>query len=118
MKVCENFYSSTSDPCKICVPVNDLSLEQVVVLSQPMKQWTIEKVASELKKILDPVIVTKFVEQQIDGRSLGLLTTDLLMTHMGLALGPALKVVDFVQSMRKLQESQQASVGAGEARVP
>ncbi|VDM56786.1 unnamed protein product [Angiostrongylus costaricensis] len=90
----------------------------VVVLSQPMKQWTIEKVASELKKILDPVIVTKFVEQQIDGRSLGLLTTDLLMTHMGLALGPALKVVDFVQSMRKLQERQQTSAGASEARVP
>ncbi|VDM71208.1 unnamed protein product [Strongylus vulgaris] len=92
MKVCENFYSSSPDPCTSCSPGNDMSVEQVVALSPPMKHWTIDKVASELRKLLDESAVAKFVEQQIDGRSLGLLTTELLMSHMGLALGPALKV--------------------------
>ncbi|KJH50364.1 hypothetical protein DICVIV_03492 [Dictyocaulus viviparus] len=114
MKVCENFYSSTSDPCKNCMSGNDLSLEQIVASSQPIRHWTIEKVANELRKLLEPAVVLKFVEQQIDGRSLGLLTTDLLMTHMGLALGPALKVVDFVNSVRKAQEGQQLCSGSGE----
>ncbi|KAJ1360185.1 hypothetical protein KIN20_019100 [Parelaphostrongylus tenuis] len=90
----------------------------VVASSQPMKEWTIDKVASELRKLLDPATATKFVEQQIDGRSLGLLTKDLLMTHMGLALETALKVVDFVQSVRKVQERQHSSNGTGEAHVP
>ncbi|KAJ1365405.1 hypothetical protein KIN20_025695 [Parelaphostrongylus tenuis] len=117
MKVCENFYSSNGEPCRNCGNANDLSIEQVVASSQPMKQWTSDKVANELRKVLDPATATKFVEQQIDGRSLGLLTTDLLMSHIGLALGPALKVVDFVQSVRKVQERQHSSNGTGEAHV-
>ncbi|EYC06286.1 hypothetical protein Y032_0077g1125 [Ancylostoma ceylanicum] len=108
MKICENFYSSTPDPCTICAPGNDLSMEQVVALSLPMKQWSIDKVATELRKLLGEAVVAKFVEQQIDGRSLGLLTTELLMSHMGLALGPALKVIDFVSSVRKAQEQQRS----------
>ncbi|KAK6021246.1 hypothetical protein OSTOST_13083 [Ostertagia ostertagi] len=92
LKICENFYSSTGEPCASCAPANDVSVEQIVAFSPPMKQWSIEKVANELSKLLDETIVSKFVEQQIDGRSLGLLTTELLMNYMGLALGPALKV--------------------------
>ncbi|VDM80260.1 unnamed protein product, partial [Strongylus vulgaris] len=79
MKVCENFYSSSPDPCTSCSPGNDMSVEQVL----------------------------RF--QQIDGRSLGLLTTELLMSHMGLALGPALKVIDFVSSIKKAQEYQRTA---------
>ncbi|KAJ1365632.1 hypothetical protein KIN20_026021 [Parelaphostrongylus tenuis] len=90
----------------------------VLASSQPVKQWTIDKVTSELRKLLDPASVAKFVEHQLDGRSLGLLTTDLLMTHIGLALRPALKVVDFVQSVRKVQERQRSSNGTSEAHVP
>ncbi|PIO71776.1 hypothetical protein TELCIR_06314 [Teladorsagia circumcincta] len=88
----------------------------VVAFSPPMKQWSIEKVASELSKLLDETIVSKFVEQQIDGRSLGLLTTELLMNYMGLALGPALKVIDFVESVRQAQERQRS--GAAEVQAP
>lgn len=109
LKICENFYSSTGDPCPVCQPMSDVNVDQVVAFSSPIKQWTIEKVAKELRKILDEAAVAKFVEQQIDGRSLGLLTTELLMNYMGLALGPALKVIDFVESVRKAQESQKLS---------
>ncbi|WKY01653.1 hypothetical protein Q1695_015568 [Nippostrongylus brasiliensis] len=109
MKVCENFYSSTGDPCPNCDAGSDLNVDQIVASSLPLKQWTIEKVAFELRKILDETAVSKFVEQQIDGRSLGLLTTELLMNYMGLALGPALKVIDFVESVRKKQENQRSS---------
>ncbi|XGW14688.1 hypothetical protein V3C99_000733 [Haemonchus contortus] len=116
LKVCENFYSSTGEPCTTCIPTNDMSVEQIVAFSPPMKQWSIEKVASELGKLLDETIVSKFVEQQIDGRSLGLLTTELLMNYMGLALGPALKVIDFVESVRKAQERQRSS--AVEVQAP
>ncbi|KAK6745308.1 hypothetical protein RB195_011810 [Necator americanus] len=108
MKICENFYSSSPDPCPNCAPGNDMSIEQVVATSPPIKHWTIHKVATELRKLLDETMVTKFVEQQIDGRSLGLLTTELLMSHMGLTLGPALKVIDFVSSVRKAQEHQRS----------
>ncbi|KHJ93082.1 hypothetical protein OESDEN_07013 [Oesophagostomum dentatum] len=63
MKVCENFYSSSPDPCLLCTPGNDLSIEMIVATSPPMKQWTIEKVAGELRKLLDETAVAKFVEQ-------------------------------------------------------
>ncbi|KAK6011013.1 hypothetical protein OSTOST_23913, partial [Ostertagia ostertagi] len=116
LKICENFYSSTGEPCASCAPANDVSVEQIMALYAPMKQWSIEKVANELSKLLDETIVSKFVEQQIDGRSLGLLTTELLMNYMGLALGPALKVIDFVDSVRQAQERQRS--GAAEVQAP
>lgn len=34
-----------------------------MAFSSPIKQWTIEKVAKELRKILDEAAVAKFVEQ-------------------------------------------------------
>ncbi|KAJ1374743.1 hypothetical protein KIN20_037503 [Parelaphostrongylus tenuis] len=112
MEVSEDVYSySTASEPENGVDANDLNTGQVAP-SQPMKQWTVEVVASEMSKLLDSAIAAKFVEQQIDGRSLGLLTTDLLVTHMGLALGQALKVVDFVKSVQSLQKRQQSSDGA------
>ncbi|KAJ1356167.1 hypothetical protein KIN20_013831 [Parelaphostrongylus tenuis] len=50
----------------------------------------IDKMTSELRKLLDPAAATKFVEQ----------------------------VVDFVQSVRKVQERQHSSNGTSEAHVP
>lgn len=35
----------------------------VVALSLPMKQWSIDKVATELCKLLGEAVVAKFVEQ-------------------------------------------------------
>ncbi|KAJ1356166.1 hypothetical protein KIN20_013830 [Parelaphostrongylus tenuis] len=90
----------------------------VVASSQPTKQWTTDKVTSELCKLLDPATATKFVEQQIYGRSLGLLTSDLLMTHIRPVLGQPLKVVDFVQSVRKIEERQHSCNATSEAHVP
>ncbi|KHJ90738.1 hypothetical protein OESDEN_09408 [Oesophagostomum dentatum] len=63
----------------------------VALTSLPLKQWTTNKVAEELRKFLDEQTVMKFVREQIDGWSLELLTVELLLSYMGIALGPALK---------------------------
>uniref|UniRef100_A0A1I7XBI1 U6 snRNA-associated Sm-like protein LSm4 n=1 Tax=Heterorhabditis bacteriophora TaxID=37862 RepID=A0A1I7XBI1_HETBA len=111
MGTCENFYSSTPDPCQICTdrtkegpqrelagpshnrqPCRTNKSIKTSILDKPISSWSIDKVASELRNIFDESIVDKFVTNQIDGRALLLLKPELLMKHMDMAFGPALKL--------------------------
>jgi hypothetical protein len=42
-----------------------------------------------------------YLFQEIDGKALLLLTTDTLMRHMGLKLGPSLKIIYSIEKFKK-----------------
>ena len=42
-----------------------------------------------------------FKSQEIDGKALVLLTTDILMKYMGFKLGPALKLNNYIEKLRR-----------------
>ncbi len=45
--------------------------------------------------------VDTFKSQEIDGKALVLLTTDILMKYMGFKLGPALKLNNYIEKLRR-----------------
>ncbi|CAJ0957727.1 unnamed protein product, partial [Mesorhabditis belari] len=70
------------------------------ISSQPFAQWTMERVEEELSKKFEPAVVEKFKNSQIDGRALALLQTESIIKHMGIPLGPALRIIDFIETLR------------------
>ncbi|CAF3053354.1 unnamed protein product [Rotaria sp. Silwood2] len=46
-------------------------------------------------------LASRFLQEEIDGKALLLLTTDTLMRHMGLKLGPSLKIVHHIEKLKK-----------------
>ncbi len=42
-----------------------------------------------------------FKNQEIDGKALVLLTTEILMKYMGFKLGPALKLNNYIEKLRR-----------------
>lgn len=44
--------------------------------------------------------VTFFSQQEIDGKALLLLNSDMMMKYMGLKLGPALKICNLINKIR------------------
>ncbi len=83
-----------------------------------LEHWSVDDVADSLLSIADASISYKFRNnvsfliylhfynyhylQQIDGKALLLLTTDLMMKHMDLAFGPALKIMAHVENLKHL----------------
>ncbi|CAF0921739.1 unnamed protein product [Adineta steineri] len=45
-------------------------------------------------------LATRFLQEEIDGKALLLLTTDTLMRHMGLKLGPSLKIINHIEKLK------------------
>jgi len=67
------------------------------------ERFTPSEVADFIRKI-DPTfenLATRFFQEEIDGKALLLLNTDTLMRHMGLKLGPSLKIVHHIEQLRK-----------------
>lgn len=46
----------------------------------------------------------KFRDNEIDGKALLLLKRDLVLSHMGFKLGPAVKLLDVIDELRIVQE--------------
>lgn len=44
-----------------------------------------------------------FTEHEIDGKAFILLTTDMMINHMGLKIGPVLKINDFIEQVKRLK---------------
>ncbi|CAF1328083.1 unnamed protein product, partial [Adineta steineri] len=45
-------------------------------------------------------LASRFLQEEIDGKALLLLTTDTLMRHMGLKLGPSLKIIHHIEKLK------------------
>ncbi|CAF3520013.1 unnamed protein product [Rotaria sp. Silwood1] len=71
--------------------------------SRHYERFTPSEVASFVRGI-DPSfdsLASRFLQEEIDGKALLLLTTDTLMRHMGLKLGPSLKIVHHIEQLKK-----------------
>ncbi|CAF1020071.1 unnamed protein product [Rotaria sordida] len=71
--------------------------------SRHIERFTPSEVAAFVRGI-DPSfdsLASRFLQEEIDGKALLLLTTDTLMRHMGLKLGPSLKIVHHIEQLKK-----------------
>ncbi|CAF3710875.1 unnamed protein product [Rotaria socialis] len=71
--------------------------------SRDYETFTPGEVATFVRSI-DPSfdsLASRFLQEEIDGKALLLLTTDTLMRHMGLKLGPSLKIVHHIEQLKK-----------------
>ncbi|CAF4715824.1 unnamed protein product, partial [Rotaria sp. Silwood1] len=73
------------------------------VIPRRPERFTPSDVAAFVRGI-DPSfdsLASRFLQEEIDGKALLLLTTDTLMRHMGLKLGPSLKIVHHIEKLKK-----------------
>ena len=74
-------------------------------LPKDFNEWTIEQVIGHVS-LMDPSLepwVEMFKTHEIDGKALGLLSSDMMMKYMQMKLGPALKIsniVDMIQGKK------------------
>lgn len=67
-------------------------------------EWSVEQVIAFISQLNDNYFasyVDIFRTQEIDGKALVLLTTDILMKYMGFKLGPALKLNNHLEKLRQ-----------------
>lgn len=93
--------SATIEPCENGITIATVIAEPAIMVHK----WTVSEVCEFIKGLQScSDIAEEFENQEIDGQALLLLTPDNLVTHMGLKLGPALKILD---NVRKLQPATQ-----------
>ncbi|UJR16455.1 hypothetical protein I4U23_003357 [Adineta vaga] len=77
-------------------------------LTYDIIQKTPDDVATFIRSI-DPKfdsLASRFLQEEIDGKALVLLTTDTLMKHMGLKLGPSLQIIYHIEKLKAMILSQ------------
>lgn len=70
----------------------------------PITDWNIEQVVFYISQLSDNYFSSyteRFRHHEIDGKALVLLTTDILMKYMGFKLGPALKLNNYLDKLRR-----------------
>ncbi|KXJ23692.1 polycomb protein SCMH1 [Exaiptasia diaphana] len=78
---------------------NDVSSNQVCSTS-PVKTWSVDEVIKYIESTELADHVTLFRVHEIDGRALLLLNRDMIMSYMGLKLGPAIKLLSIVDDLK------------------
>lgn len=70
--------------------------------SKPVKELTVADVLDLLKVDESLSKISKIFENhEIDGKALLLLTTDMMINHMGLKIGPVLKINDLIDRLKR-----------------
>jgi hypothetical protein len=96
-----------------------------LAMTKRVMAWTVADVVRELREVEDETVLNAVQQhvgvdfnekfcifsnckllQAIDGKALFLLTTDLMVKYMGLRLGPALKVVEWVEKFKAKMKRQ------------
>ncbi|KAL5009834.1 hypothetical protein ScPMuIL_012139 [Solemya velum] len=65
-------------------------------------EWTIDEVIQHISEA-DPALIPHtelFKKQEIDGKALLLLNSEMMMKYMGLKLGPVLKLCNIVEKLK------------------
>lgn len=87
------------------------------IADRPICNWSVEEVSEFIKNLPGcQDYVEDFVQQEIDGQALLLLKENHLVHAMGMKLGPALKIVAKVDSMKEVNAAA-ANDAAKEASV-
>lgn len=82
-----------------------------------MMKWSVAQVCDFIKNLPGCTdYADDFALQEIDGQALLLLKENHLVSAMGMKLGPALKIVNKIESMRVSKESEQQGEGSGDVQ--
>lgn len=83
-----------------------------------MMKWSVAQVCDFIKNLPGCTdYADDFALQEIDGQALLLLKENHLVSAMGMKLGPALKIVNKIESMRVSKEGDQASEGGNDSQT-
>ncbi|OAF66167.1 hypothetical protein A3Q56_06113 [Intoshia linei] len=92
-------------PIKKSPKLKDVNIKKLKKPAKPKKppiNWTINNVCDFVKNLSGcSQYVDKFLEEEIDGNSLLLLTQDHLVNGMNIKLGPALKIIKSIGILKK-----------------
>ncbi|KAH8266761.1 hypothetical protein KR026_009184 [Drosophila bipectinata] len=84
----------------------------------PISSWTVDEVSNFIRELTGcQDYVDDFIQQEIDGQALLLLKENHLVSAMGMKLGPALKIVAKVESMKEVPPPPAGEAGGKEAGV-
>lgn len=94
----------------------DSNVESQSIEEHVMMKWSVSQVCDFIKNLPGCTDYAEdFALQEIDGQALLLLKENHLVSAMGMKLGPALKIVNKIESMRVSQETdQQNSEGSSD----
>uniref|UniRef100_A0A0M3HVK2 SLED domain-containing protein n=1 Tax=Ascaris lumbricoides TaxID=6252 RepID=A0A0M3HVK2_ASCLU len=128
LDVCPNLITQSPAPCSKCSsPGDDVIFNDIVGDTPPLfpgrisesgdsedsedravhssdsmlASWSVARVSGEVEATFGSVVAAKFTQNQIDGKALMLLTTELLIRHLEMPFGPALKMMSFVESLKR-----------------
>lgn len=86
----------------------DQSLEPKVAggktIAEPPKTWSISKLLEFIKDTDVSQCAASLEDNEIDGKAMLLLERDLVLHHMGIKLGPALKLLDLIEELKAVQK--------------
>ncbi|XP_074625961.1 polycomb protein SCMH1-like isoform X1 [Acropora palmata] len=68
--------------------------------TSPLKTWSVDEVVKFMEKSELAEHAGMFKEHEIDGKALLLLTREMIMSYMGLKLGPAIKLLDCIEELK------------------
>ena len=71
----------------------------------PLRSWSVEEVSIFLKDLGFEAYQEKFQDHLIDGRVLMLISEDHMIKHLGVMLGPALKIQAQIDAMKNAENS-------------
>lgn len=93
--------------------LNESNAEGQSVEEHVMMKWSVEQVCNFIKNLPGCTDYAEdFKLQEIDGQALLLLKENHLVSAMGMKLGPALKIVNKIESMRVSKESEEAEASS------
>ncbi|CAG9540154.1 unnamed protein product [Cercopithifilaria johnstoni] len=121
LNVCRNFLTEEPICCSLCSCPSDDGVVSTTANSGVLKygaesddsedyeghqyldlaEWSMQRVANEVENIFDASVAEKFLQNQIDGKALILLTTELLIRHLEMPFGPALKMMSYIESLKR-----------------
>uniref|UniRef100_A0A158Q7I9 SLED domain-containing protein n=1 Tax=Elaeophora elaphi TaxID=1147741 RepID=A0A158Q7I9_9BILA len=121
LNVCRNFLTEEPICCSLCSCPSDDGVVSTTAnggvqkygaesddsedyeghLYSDLTEWSIQRVANEVENMFDASIAEKFLLNQIDGKALILLTTELLIRHLEMPFGPALKMMSYIESLKR-----------------
>lgn len=97
---------SDEEPKQKKKKITKRKVEDIDISTAP-KLWSIDDVISFIQQTDLKDYVSNFQENEIDGKALLLLKRDLVLSHMGFKLGPAVKLLDMIEELKSVQESFQ-----------
>lgn len=85
---------------RITIDDEDASQSPQVCSTSPPKTWSVSEVVKFIENSELAEHAEMFRKHEIDGKALLLLTREMIMSYMGLKLGPAIKLLCFIEELK------------------